>query len=500
MVATPFWFVKVLGGSMRGARTRRSGGLAPPLPIAVLFASMLLAPQVLWSAGFAASDLAAARALRARALAGSEAWSLVESLTTEVGPRLAGTPGDAAAVAWAQRELVRLGFANVRTQEVIVPRWVRGTGELAVLAPFPQDMPAVALGGSVGTPDEGLRAPAIRVQDVVELQTLPRERVAGRIVYFAQRTAPTRDASGYGRSVRSRVEGPSAAASLGALAVVIRSIGTSNDRFAHTGAIRYTIDAPRIPAVSISNPDADALDRQFARGGEVRLHLLVTARDLPQTRSANVTGEIPGSDPAGEIVLLGAHLDSWDLGTGALDDGAGVAIVMAAAKLIEQTQPRVRRTIRVVLFANEEFGLSGANAYAALDPPEIAKHAIAMEADLGAGPVWQLSSRVPEGLLPRVREMQRVLAPLGVALGNNEATGGADLGPLRRLGVPVLAPQLDASVYFEVHHTANDTLDKVDRRALDQSVAAFAVVAYLAARSEESWGRIATPEALPATR
>lgn len=459
------------------------------LPAGALYLALLAAALTADAAGFGRDELAAARALRDRALAGNEAYALVESLTTEVGPRLAGSPGDRAAIEWARRNLQRLGVAGVRMQELPVAHWVRGEATLAVTTPFPQPLAVAALGGGIGTPDEGLQAPVAMVSDVAALQALPRERVAGRIVYFSQRTERTRDASGYSRAVRSRTEGASAAAALGAVAVVIRSIGTSNERFAHTGFVRYRIDSPRIPAVAISNPDADLLERQLAGGREVRLDLLVTARNLPQVRSANVIAELPGTDPNGEIVLLGAHLDSWDLGQGALDDASGVGIVMAVARLLRDVQPAPRRTIRIVLFAAEEFGLTGANAYALAESPMLERHAIAMEADLGAGPVWQLSSRVPPDALPLVREVHGIVAPLGVALGDNEATGGPDLGPLRRQGVPVLAPRLDATRYFDVHHTANDTLDKVDRAALDQSVAVFAVSAYLAARAP-GWGRL----------
>jgi Zn-dependent M28 family amino/carboxypeptidase len=251
----------------------------------------------------------------------------------------------------------------------------------------------------------------------------------------------------------------------------------------------YNISAPRIPAAAISNPDADLLERALRLDPGCELELKITARDLPQTRSANVIAEIPGTDRAGEIVLLGAHLDSWDPGVGAIDDGAGVAIVVAAAHLLRDIEPRPRRTVRVVLFANEEFGLSGSNTYAQREGDALARHAIAMEADLGSGPVWQLSSQVSAASLPFVAEVARALAPLGVARGTNDAKGGSDLTVLAAGGVPVIAPQLDATHYFDFHHTANDTLDKVDPQSLNQSVAAFAITAYLAARADGDLGR-----------
>jgi hypothetical protein len=433
----------------------------------------------------------AAETLRERALQSSEAYALVTALTTEVGPRAAGTSGDAAAVAWSRATLSRLGFSAIRTPEVIVPRWIRGEASFEVLAPYPQPMPSLAIGGSIGTSDEGLSGELVMVENIADLQALPAGAVKGKVVFFNGRMERTRDTSGYSKAVRARTDGPSAAASLGATGVVLRSIGTSRNRFPHTGTLSYNISAPRIPALAISTPDADTLERQFATGRPVVARLRITARDLPQARSANVIADIPGTDLANEIVLIGAHLDSWDAGTGALDDGAGVAIAIAAARLAAGMEPRPRRTLRVVLFANEEFGLSGANSYPGDEgPASVERHVLAMEADLGAGPVFRLSAQVAETNWPLIERMHRLVAPLGVELGGNKAAGGADLGPLRRRGVPVLAPELDATRYFDVHHTANDTLDQVDPAALRQSVAVFAVSAYLAAMEDGPMARL----------
>jgi hypothetical protein len=437
-----------------------------------------------------AAEVAAAEQLRDAALRSDEAWALVSSLTTTVGPRLAGTPGDRAAVEWAVEALASGGFANVRRSEVVVPRWVRGEAQFELLDPVALPMVTAALGGSVGTGDEGLTAELLRVESVDALRALPAGVARGRIVYFAGRTARTRDGSGFARAVRARTEGPSAAAAVGAVGVVIRSIGTSDDRIAHTGTLVYNIAQTRIPAVAISNPDADLLERRLASGRPLRARLRVTARDLPQQRSANVIAEIPGTDRAGEIVLIGAHLDSWDLGHGALDNGAGVAIAIAAARLIGQSAVRPRRTIRVVLFANEEYGLSGSGRYVADELESLARHAFALEADMGAGPVFRLSARVSSRDWALVQQIHRVVGGLGVELGSNDATGGADTTALRRRGVPILMPQLDATRYFDVHHSANDTLDKVDPQALRQSVAVFAVAAFLAARFEDTPGRL----------
>ncbi len=443
-------------------------------------------------ATFSRADLAAAATVRERALADGTAYQLVTTLTTEVGPRPAGSAGDQAAVAWALREMKRLGFANVHTVEATVPHWVRGEAEFQVLAPWPQSMPTLALGGSIGTGSEGIEADAVMVKDLAALGALPAGAVKDKIVFFSNRMDRTRDGSGYGKAVAVRAAGPSAASALGAVGIVIRSVSTSDQRFPHTGATRYTTDSPRIPALAISNPDADALVRQFESGKPVRLRMKSSSRDLPPARSASVVGEIPGTDLAKEIVILGAHLDSWDPGVGALDNGAGVAIMMGVAKVIGELDVKPRRTIRVVLFANEEFGTSGSLAYVAAHQADADRHVLGFEADFGAGPVWRLSSRVNPAQLPVVDQIYRALAPLKLERGGNEANGGADLDALGKLGMPILEPNLDGTKYFDVHHTANDTLAQVDPAALRQSVAAYGVTVWLGAQYPGSWERVTT--------
>lgn len=437
------------------------------------------------------ADLAMAGALRERALKGTSAYDHVSSLVTEVGPRLAGSPGDEAAVRWAMNRLGKLGFTGVRSQDVLVPRWIRGSTEVTMLGAAPQPLVAATLGGSIGTGDEGIEALVYEAASLDALGAASASDVKNKIVFINERMERTQDGAGYGKTVKNRVEGASIAGNLGAVALVIRSVGTSDERIAHTGRMQYDLSAPRIPAFSVSNPDADTLSRQLKTNKQTRLRLKSTARELPPSWSANVIGEIPGTDRASEIVLLGAHLDSWDLGQGALDDGAGVAIVVEAARLISRLDRKPSRTIRVVLFANEEFGLSGAKEYARLIGDEHTKHVLAMEADTGMGPVVQLDTQVAPEALGAIEKMRKAMEPLAVAAGTNTASGGADLGPLRALGVPVLDPMLDASLYFDVHHTMNDTLAKVDAKVLDQSVAAYAVAAYLAATKQGDFGRLA---------
>lgn len=426
--------------------------------------------------------------LREAVLQNNRAYEIVSSLTTEVGPRFAGSEGDRAAVAWALNKLRELGFSNVHAESVTVPHWVRGDIAVDITAPWPQDLNAIALGGSVGTSEQGLEAPVIGVESLEALKALDAEEVRGKIVYIGSEMRRTRDGAGYGEAGPKRWYGAIPAAQKGAVALVIRSVGTDNNPTPHTGSTSYSDQVRKIPAVALSNPDADLLERQLASGNPVQMRLKLTSRYLPDAVSANVIGEIPGD--TGEIVLLGAHLDSWDVGTGAHDDGAGVAIVTEAARQIREQTGEPRRTIRVVLFANEEFGLSGARAYAREHAAEIPRHVLAMEADLGGFRVWRFDSRVAEQDLPLVRAVADLLKPLDVSLGDNQAHGGADIGPLMKKGVPAFGPQQDATRYFDLHHTENDTLDKIDPKQLTQNVAVYAVAAYVAANIPQPPARL----------
>jgi Zn-dependent M28 family amino/carboxypeptidase len=436
------------------------------------------------------ASLAEARALRERALADDTAYELIRSLTTEVGPRLPGSPGDARAVEWSVARLKALGFSNVRAEPVTVPRWIRGEASAEISAPWPQPLVVAALGGSLGTPAQGLEAQVVPVTSLDELKEQPRQRIEGRIVFFTARMERSRDGSGYGKTVPPRGSGAAEAARLGAVAMVMRSAGTSTSRTPHTGAQRYADGIPPIPAFALSNPDADLLEQQLASGQPVRVKLISTSRWDGEARSANVMAEIPGHGLENEVIVLGAHLDSWDLGTGAHDDATGVGIITAAAKLIAGARPRPKRTIRVVFYANEEFGLSGARAYAAAYQGQAEQHVLGLESDLGAFQPYGLAARVAPDKLPLVRTIQSVLEPLGIAYLGTEASGGADVGQLRTLGMPVMDVMTDAEPYFDLHHTANDTFDKVDPALVRLNVAAFAVIAYLAAEAEGGFGRL----------
>ena len=432
-----------------------------------------------------------AASLRDAAMQDTMAYELVASLTQEVGPRLAGSPGDKAAVAWAIAKLESLGFERVHADEVEVPHWDRGTLDVRITSPYEQALVATSLGGSWGTAQTGIDAEVVRVASLAELRALSSEDLAGRIAFVDHVMERHKTGAGYGPSSRIRGCGHVVAAERGAVATVIRSAGTSSHRFPHTGSMLRERKPGKIPAIALSNADADILAYAVNSGEPVSLRMHSTARFLSNEMSANVVGEVKGQGAlADELVILAAHLDSWDLGTGAIDDGTGVAIVTTAAKMIMDLDEAPRRTLRVILYANEEFGLSGARSYAEHHAHKIDKHTIGMEADFGPGRVWQLSSRVADDALDIIDELHELLIPIGVERGDNKAGGGADIGPLRRMGMPVFGLRQDGSEYFDYHHTADDTLDKVDRDDLNQNVAAYVTAAYVAANIERDFGRL----------
>lgn len=379
------------------------------------------------------------------------------------------------------RTLRDQGFSRVRAEPVTVPRWVRGEGSVQLLGASPAELKSLALGGSVGTGGATVEADVIAVTDIDELERHSAADVAGRIVFFYDRMQETRDGMDYGPTVRNRSQGAIAAAKLGAVGVVIRAVGSEDADRPHTGAMRYANGVPRIPAFAIGNHGADRLLDAYARG-PVRLRLASTSRCEAPAVSANVIGEIPGrglgAGAAEEFVVLGAHLDSWDVGTGAQDDGAGVVTVIEAARRIGEMAQRPQRTLRVVLYANEEFGLSGGRQYALDHAALAAQHHSAVEADLGAGRVYRLESRVNPRDVQAAMQTARLLQPLGIRYEGNVTSGGADIGPLRELGVPMFELQHDASKYFEIHHTDADRIDRVDAQALAFNVAAYATLAW----------------------
>jgi hypothetical protein len=449
-------------------------------------ASLVLVPLAL--AGPAAELPPPVRELHKAALKDQRAYATLKDLTSKVGHRLAGSEGDRKAIAWALETLTAQGFANVRAEPVSVPRWTRGEARVQLVGEPMVEFAALALGGSVGTGGKPLEAEVVAATSVAELKALGRERVIGRIVFLYDKMIATRDGMDYGPTVSIRSQGAIEAAKLGAVAVVIRAVGSEDEDRPHTGGMRYQDGVPRIPAFAIGSFSADRLLDRYARA-PLRLRLSSTARCEGTAQSANVIGEIVGRGALErgaqeELVLLGAHLDSWDVGTGAQDDGAGVATVIEAARRIGELKERPRRTVRVVLYANEEFGLSGGKQYVLAHEAELDRHVAALEADLGAGRVFRFESKVKVDELPAAIRIADLLAPLGLPFRSNEASGGADLGPLRERGVPVFDLQHDASKYFEIHHTMADTLDRVEAKDLAYNVTAYATVAWALAESE----------------
>jgi carboxypeptidase Q len=438
---------------------------------------------------FSPEDLQHAARLRDAGLADGEAWRLVQQLCTQVGARAAGSPGDAKAVAWAQQALRALKLQQVRADPIPLRVWQRGPASARLVAPEAHPLVMTALGNSVAAPEGGIEAELAVYPDFAALKADTSDKARGRIVFIDQKTERWRDGRGYGAAVPARSQGAVEAAKRGALALAIRSIGTDTERIAHTGAMRYELGQPQIPAFAVSAPDAERIAALHAGGATLRLQFSLAARSGVEAITHNVIAELPGAELPEEIVLLGAHLDSWDLGVGALDDGAGVAIVSAAAglmqRLAEQTGRRPRRTVRVVLFANEENGFDGALDYSRRYQHQ--PHQLVSESDFGAGKVWRLRSRVQPEALPLLGAIAQVLAPLGVdwpEAGRNEGSPGPDAAMLmRRHRWPALQLAQDGTNYFDVHHTVHDTLDRIVPAELAQNVACWAASAWLVAQS-----------------
>lgn len=412
------------------------------------------------------------------------AFEIVESLTVEVGPRMAGSPEDVKAVNWAMDKLQQLGFNRIYKEPVQVPVWHRGEAKAQVISPYPQNLVITALGGSVATPIQGITAEIVRFDSLEQLKQANPDLINNKIVFIDHATEKSIDGHGYGETVAGRSKGAIEAAKKGAVAVLIRSIGTDHDRMAHTGMMRYSDNVEKIPAAALSIPDANQLNLMLKRSPSINVKLEMSPSTLSDSTSYNVIAEVTGSSLADEIVLIGAHLDSWDQGTGAIDDGAGVAIVTAAAKLILDLPQPPKRTIRVVLYAAEEIGLVGGKAYAKAHQHELAKHYIAAESDFGAGKIYQIDVNVAEVALKPTLQWLNPMTKNNIVLGNNQANGGPDVSMLPKQGVPVASLRQDGTDYFDYHHTPNDTLDKIDPKALAQNVAAYAQFAYLMAQSE----------------
>lgn len=415
------------------------------------------------------------------------AWDFVEGITTEVGPRQAGTEAEKRGRDWAMAWLRARGFTNVADEPFQMETWVPGGPATArVTAPFEQSLEIVPLGDSASTGADGIEAEVVYFASYADLAAAPAGSLRGKIAFISHDMRPTQDGSGYGFAGPARWTGPGLAASKGAIATVIRSVGTESDRTPHTGGTSFPEGVEPTPAGALSNPDADNLERMFARAGDrpITMRLVMTPRFLGETTSGNVVGEIEGRDPSLPPVLLACHLDSWWNSTGAFDDGAGCGIAAAAALNVAQAgQPL--RTIRVLFAGAEEVGLHGSVAYseAHLDEPI----GVGIESDFGADRIWRIESNFTQSNPALYRELAQAVARFGVAPTQIVATGGADLNIARDQGAAIIDLQQDGSRYFDLHHTNNDTLDKIDPAQLRQNVAVWTQVVGILANTQEDY-------------
>ena len=416
-------------------------------------------------------------ALQHAALADELGYKLAEDITTELGPRLDGTPAEARARDWAVARLRALGFANVHVEPFTIDGWTRGPESADVVAPYPQHLVIAALGNSASTGSRGITGQVVGFDSEQALEAAPDSAVRGKIVFVSHAMTRTQDGSGYGFFGGPRRQGPSVASRKGALAIVIRSIGTDHHRNPHSGVQTFAPGTRPIPAGALTIPDAEQLQRILSHaaqnGGQpVTMHLTLVSQSA-QAPSGNVIAEIPGRDPSLPPVLVGGHLDSWDQGTGAIDDAAGVAITTAAASLV-RSMGQPLRTIRIVWFGSEELGLFGGLDYQKRHGNQ--PHYALGESDFGSGRVWKVNSKLGKPREAEGRLLQAALAPLGIVPGSLEDAEGSDVGPMIAAGQPGVGLSQDGTYYFDYHHTPDDTFDKIDKADLQQNVAAWATV------------------------
>ena len=409
---------------------------------------------------------------------GKFAWERLAYFTDTFGPRLAGSPNLDATLRWAEGEMKKDGLQNVRLEPVMVPHWIRGEESLEIVEPFPNQVPILGLGGSVSTRPEGVTAELMVVKTFDEL-TARKDEARGRIVLF---NAPY---TNYGETVRYRAGGASAAARVGAVAALVRSVGPPGLRTPHTGGMRYEDGVPRIPTAAVPTEDADRFDRMVGRGQRVVLRLRMNARFLEDAPSANLIGELRGSEKPEEIVLLGGHIDSWDPGTGAMDDGAGCVVTWEALRILKSLGLKPRRTIRVALFTNEENGLAGGNSYRDTHRAELPNHVLALESDSGVFRPDGFGFTGTDAARRTLSEIATLLKPLGADKIAPQG-GGADINPSVAAGkIPSVSLNVDGSKYFLLHHTSADTADKIDPKDLGDNAAAIAFLAYVIADMPE---------------
>lgn len=453
-----------------------------------LLALALAAPSAAAQGGNAAPPIAdryageAGRLIQA-ALRDSAAWKRTAELTDRFGPRFSGSRNLEDAIDWILAEMRRDGLENVRGEPVMVPHWVRGAESAELLLPRATPLRMLGLGGSVATPRDGITADVLVVDSFDDLARRAAE-ARGKIVLF---DVPF---TTYGETVRYRAGAADAASRVGAVAALVRSVASYSMQTPHTGSLRYDTasTAPRIPAAALTVEDALMLRRMQKRGERVRLRLRMGARTLPDARSRNVVAEIRGRERPDEVVVLGGHIDSWDVGTGAVDDAGGSVAAWEAVRLMKALGLRPRRTVRVVLWTNEENGLRGARAYEAAHSDSVERHVMAMESDAGVFRPLGFNVAGSDSAMTVLRQVARLLEPIG-ADRIRAGGGGADISPLIARGVPGMGLDVDGEKYFWFHHSEADTVDKLDPRDVALSTAAMAVMAYVVAEMEETLPR-----------
>jgi carboxypeptidase Q len=411
------------------------------------------------------------------AVSSDAAWQRLAYLGDTYGNRLSGSANLEAAIKWAVEEMKRDGLENVHAEPVKVPHWVRGRESLEIAGPVPQPLVMLGLGNSVGTPAAGIEADLVVVRSFEELDAA-RDRVKGKIVLF---NVPF---TSYGETVRFRTTGPSRAGVLGAVAMLIRAVGPAGLRTPHTGTLTYLDGQPQIPAAAVTAEDAARLQRMVDRGTTVRLKLTMEAKFLPDADSANVVGEIRGRDLPNEVVVIGGHFDSWDVGTGSTDDGGGCIATWEALRMMKKLNLRPRRTVRVVLWTNEENGGRGGVGYRDQHLAELAGHVMMLESDGGVFRPIGFGFSGSEAARTKVRDIATLLA--GIHADTIGASGGgADIGPsVQQAGVPAMSLEVDGN-YFLIHHTPADTIDKIDPLDIARSSGAIAVMTYVIAEMPE---------------
>lgn len=447
-----------------------------------------------------ADPVATAEALRDKALLDRTAWDVTEDLTTTIGPRLVGSPAMERAKDWGVAKLKALGFTDVKVEQFAKPSWTRGEESAELVGPYPMKLSIVGLGRTVSTPPEGIEADVALFRTFAELMAAPESAVKGKIVVITQPMVRTQDASGYGVAGISRRAGPTEAAKRGAVAVLIRSISTSDSTVPHTGVTAFGDGVSTVPSAALGVPEAEQLER-LAKKGPLRIKLKLASTTDPNDVAWNISGEIKGSEKPDEVIVIGGHLDSWDVGTGALDDATGIGITTAVGKLIGDLPKHPKRTIRVVMWGSEESGGSS-EAYLAAHKDEVGKIILAGESDEGADNIYSL--KLPAGAqgTPFATTVAKVLMPLKIIVAREAARGGgADISGLESAGVPSVEMRQDASRYFDYHHTMDDTLNKVRPNELAQNVAAWVSLIYLVAETDVDFRALkAAAPAAPAGR